>query len=148
MPDWIIPNWPVGFDAWLSLLTLINVGQMKIYRGCVMEVRARMIDQLGWSIILFDLVFGILFMLAAIWTLYPELMFTTWMNRFDLIALNLITAWQTILIHRATTRRIQRSVGPEIAHTAVPIYRGPERRVGPADRRQSADIYGRDRGEL
>lgn len=146
MPDWITPDWPVGFDAWLGLLTLINVGQMKVYRGCVMEVRARMIDQLGWSIIVFDWVFGALFLLAAIWTLYPGLMFTTWMNRVDLIALNLITAWQTILIHRATSRRIARSVGPETP-AAAGMYRGPERRVGPIDRRAGADIYGRDRGD-
>jgi hypothetical protein len=71
IPDIFVPRWPVGFDAWEGFATLVIIGLFKVDRGLMMMRRARVIDRLGWSIIIFDLTMGGLFLISMFWSLYP-----------------------------------------------------------------------------
>lgn len=146
MPDWITPHWPHGFDSWYVWVVLIVTGCTKLYRGFLMHRRAPVIDALGWSIILFDYLFGASLVLAAVWTVYPRVRTHDVVLTSATVVL-VIALWQVWAIHRVSHARIQASIGATDTH----VYDGTpatDRRVGPPDRRRAtADIYNRDRGD-
>jgi hypothetical protein len=139
IPDVLIPHWPSGFDAWEGFATLVIIGLFKVDRGLMMMRRARVIDRLGWSIIIFDLTMGGLFLISMFWSLYPSTAFRPWFPRLTVLALLITTVWQWFEIRRASAVRVDLVAaganGGSVYHPDVDTYSGIERRVGPDDRR-------------
>ena len=127
------PHWPQGFDAIEAFAVVFTLTCFKIYRGSRMQRRARFIDRFGWSIILFDYAFGLVFFLAFVYTLYPGLHVSVWQSRISLIILLAATIWQAIEIHVAEDRRVQAAAAGHRSsddYDPPTSYNGPERRSG------------------
>jgi hypothetical protein len=105
----------------------------------MMMRRARVIDRLGWSIIIFDLTMGGLFLISMFWSLYPGTAFRPWFPRLTVLALLITTVWQWFEIRRASSVRVDLVAaganGGSVYHPEDDAYEGVERRVGPSDRR-------------
>jgi hypothetical protein len=102
----ITPHWPSGFDRWESFLTLVIIGLFKLDRGTIMYRRARVIDRLGWSIIVFDWTMGALFLISMFWTLYPDTRYGPWLPRAIVLILLVTTIWQWLEIRKASPVRV------------------------------------------
>jgi hypothetical protein len=106
IPNALVPHWPSGFDAWEGFFTLLIIGLFKLDRGSIMYRRARVIDRLGWSIIVFDWVMGGLFIVSMFWSLYPDTRYAPWLPRAVVLLLILTTIWQWLEIRRASAVRV------------------------------------------
>jgi hypothetical protein len=138
IPDFLIPHWPSGFDAWEGFLTLLIIGLFKLDRGTIMYRRAKVIDRLGWSIIVFDWVMGGLFVVSMFWSLYPGTRYAPWFPRVIVLLLLVTTVWQWLEIRRASSVRVELVAaganGGSIYHPDE-SYPAVDRRTGPPDRR-------------
>jgi hypothetical protein len=133
----ITPQWPQGFDAWESVVVLIIIGSFKMDRGRIMHHRARFIDQLGWSIIMFDVVFGGLLLLSIVWAFYPVTSLGPWLPRIGSLLLVATAMWQWRCIRKAPQIRVDHVAAGDTVDQV--INGGPvtqDRRVGPPDRRR------------
>jgi hypothetical protein len=131
----ITPQWPQGFDGWETVVVLAIVGMFKMDRGRIMHHRARFIDRLGWSIIVFDVVFGGLLLLRILWSLYPETALQPWFPRVGSVVLVSVAMWQWRLVRKAPQVRVDQVAAGDAAATASPVYPEIDRRQGPPDRR-------------
>lgn len=132
------PHWPQGFDEIEAFIVILTLTCFKVYRGSRMQRRARYIDRFGWSIILFDYAFGLVFFLAFLYSLYPGLHVSYWQSRLALILLLVVTIWQAVEIHVAADRRVQAAAsGDRSLDDSDPptSYNGPDRRSGHERRR-------------
>lgn len=103
------PTLPTNTTAWFHLIALALAGWVKIFRGSVMHQRARRIDFFGWSIILFDYIFGAVLLIATMWALYP----TSHNEVVDIIATAALVAvaiWQGYTVYAAPDHRINRAM--------------------------------------
>lgn len=107
----ITPAWPTGFDAWEGFITLLLLAIFKQVRGTLMQHRARYIDRFGWSIILYDYVFAVVFFTSCLFILYPGLNVTPWVGRVLLTLLIMATIWQLTEILRAAPPRVDAAAG-------------------------------------
>ena len=128
------PHWPEGFDRWESFVTILLLALFKIDRGTIMRRRAPVIDAFGWSIIIFDWVFGAVFMISVFWTLYPDTRLAPWGTRVTVAALLVVTLWQWAMVRRATQDRVE-LVASGVTNGNHWQPGDPERRTGAADRR-------------
>ena len=116
------PTLPTTFTAWFHLTALALAGSVKVFRGSIMQQRARRIDLFGWSIILFDYIFGVALLIGTLWAFYPRLQ-TEW---FDLIvtgALVSVTVWQGLNVWSAPDHRINRAMTQNVPvnENGIPI---------------------------
>jgi len=127
------PHWPQGFDEIEAFVVILTLTCFKVYRGTRMQRRARYIDRFGWSIIIFDYAFGIVFCLSFLYMLYPGLHVSAWQSRITLMLLLAATVWQAFEIHVAEDRRVQAAAaGDRSLDDSDPptSYNEPERRSG------------------
>jgi hypothetical protein len=126
----LIPDWPAGFDAWEGVLALLVLAVLKLTRATVMRRRATSIDRLGWSILVFDVVFGVVALVAVLRVLYPSIGADLWIGRITTTSLMVVALWQVIEVVTAQPVRIETTMsGPANGyqnHTRP--YSGPERR--------------------
>lgn len=104
-----------------------------------MHERARRIDFFGWSIILFDYVFGGVLLIGTLWVFYPGLR----TEAFDLLitaALATVALWQGYTVWRAPVHRIDRAIS-----NPDDVPPDGDRRVATEPRRQ---VDKDDRAEL
>ena len=106
----LIPEMPSGFDAWETFIVIAALGLFKLYRATVLKRRSHHIDRFGWSIILFDYAFAVVFLVSITFTLYPGLRHIT-MSRGLLLLLLAVTIWQAWEVWRADTARVDVTVG-------------------------------------
>lgn len=134
------PQLPTTFFVWYHLLALTVVGVVKLLRGSVMNRRARRIDFFGWSIIMFDYIFGAGLVLATVWAFYPALHTVT----FDYAvttAVLLVSFWQLYTVASAPVHRIDRAMqAPESSEEDDDTGSGrSERRSGMTRRKVDRD---------
>jgi hypothetical protein len=109
----LIPTWPIGFDAWEGVLALLVLAVMKLTRATVMKRRATAIDRLGWSILVFDVVFGLVALVAVLRVLYPAIGADLWIGRITTTSLIVVALWQVIEVVTAQPVRIETAMsGP------------------------------------
>ena len=143
----LAPHWPLGFDRWEIVALLAMTGLLKLDRGRILYRNSEYIDRLGWSIIAWDFVLGFYAATAVLWAFYPGT-HHLWWQRLLLGSVIAIAAWQWYEVRKADHHRVTRVMGhsPEPINTSV--YKGPDRRVGPVDRRSAAEVYGRTPGDM
>jgi hypothetical protein len=73
----------------------------------MMKRRASFVDRLGWSIIVFDLVFGITSLLTVLWVLYPAAEIHPWVGRVAVFTVLVSIIWQWWEIRHAPQPRIE-----------------------------------------
>ena len=130
----LAPNWPVGFDQWEGFIAVFLLAYFKLFRGTTMQRRAAFIDRFGWSIILYDYIFFVVFAASILFSLYPTLDASQWIGRVLLGLLIVVTVWQFIEVKTATPHRIQHAAGPEDdGHVPWDLN---ERRVNPPRRQE------------
>lgn len=122
----LLPHVPRGYDAWDSFYVLLAMALFKFYRGRKMQTRAYYIDRFGWSIILFDYVFGTVFTLSTLFACYPGLHVSIWIDRFFLNLLLTVTIWQALEIQTADYERVKAAASG--IGNGSPPYDGTERR--------------------
>lgn len=128
------PNWPNGFDQWEGFIAVLLLAAFKLFRGTAMQRRAVYIDRFGWSIIVYDYCFFVVFFVSCLFTLYPQLERSEWIARILLAILIAVTIWQFAEVRWASTRRIQHATGPE--DSTPPPWDRHERRVNPPRREE------------
>lgn len=99
------PHLPTTMTAWFHVLALAVAGFVKLYRGSVMRRRAIRIDTFGWSIIMFDYVFGSALVIGTVWAFYPQL-HTEWFDILTTGALVGVAVWQGFMVHWAPNLRL------------------------------------------
>jgi hypothetical protein len=109
--DWqiIIPNVPPAKMAVFDIVTLGVLAMFKLDRGRLLKRNANYIDRFGWSIILFDLGFGIIFLGAVVRTLYPALE-STQAHVGSTLLLFALAMWQWIEVRSADWHRVNRAM--------------------------------------
>jgi hypothetical protein len=106
----LVPNFPDSYTAWDGLTTLLFLAVFKLFRGTRMKRRSRYVDRMGWSIIIYDLIFGAVFAFASIWTLYPQLYGGVWTDHIVNAILKVITAWQFYETWNAPEPRVEAAI--------------------------------------
>lgn len=134
----LYPHWPVGFDAWEGFIVLVALGLFKFYRGTTLKRRSEHVDRFGWSIIIFDWTFAVVFGVSIAFNLYPELR-THHVSRVLLGLLLAVTIWQTLEVARAQPHRVREAMGGRNGIVPEPTYPEIDRRNGEPGRR--ADDY-------
>ena len=125
--DALTPQLPTTFISWLHILALALAGAVKVFRGAVMQQRARRIDLFGWSIISFDYVFGTALLVGTLWTFYPRL-HTEYLDLFVTLTLVSVTLWQGFTVWSAPDHRIDRALTLRTPVREDGTYIGDERR--------------------
>lgn len=103
------PQLPTTGTAWFHLIAIALAGAVKVFRGSVMHKRARRIDFFGWSIILFDYVFGAVLLIGTLWALCPQL-HEEWLDLLATGALVSVAVWQGYTVYAAPDHRINRAM--------------------------------------
>ena len=141
------PSWPHDFDLWQLFVFLVLTAFSRLDRGRILYKNSDYIDRLGASIIVWDFLLGAYAASILIWILYPGL-HHLWWQRAILALAGLIAIWQWYEVRKADRERVARAMGSASVPIETPDYTGPERRIGPPDRRRTtAEVYHRDRGD-
>ena len=100
--------------------------------------RLRFRRRFGWSIILYDYMFAIVFFVSCLFTLYPSLNVTPWVARVLLTLLIMTTIWQLTELLRASPPRVDAAAGGVIRNAEwtpdMPDRRSGEDRRNPAQK--------------
>jgi hypothetical protein len=129
----LVPTAPQGFDAWEGVFALAVLGILKLYRARVMKHRSSFVDRFGWSIIIYDVVFGIAAILTMVVSVYPGLSPHIWITRVSTTAVVIVAAWQLFEVRSAGVGRVDAAVSGAMGN-ATPTNDSGERRM--YDRRQ------------
>ena len=132
----LIPHIPRQYDDIEGLYFLIVLTFFKVFRAWSMQRRATYIDRFGWSIILFDYVFGVVFGLSLFYTLYPAFPSSVWVSRIVINALAVSAVWQTVEIYVSSEHRVKSVLEGNEPNGPPPSYDGENRRVASAPRRK------------
>jgi hypothetical protein len=103
------PTLPTTLITWFHIVALALVGSVKLFRGIVMQRRARVIDFFGWSIIMFDYVFGTALIIGTLWSFYPGA-HHRWFDLMTTGALVIVAIWQGYTIFTASENRLDRAL--------------------------------------
>lgn len=103
----LVPTFPNTFDAWEGLVTILVIGILKLTRARFLKHRSEYIDRFGWSIISWDIVFGVSAMVVLFMTLYPGILPSVWIVRSMNAGIILIGFWQLAEIVTAPDHRIK-----------------------------------------
>ena len=106
----LIPTWPAGFDDWESVVTLLLLGLFKIDRGGILKRRSAYVDSFGWSIIIFDITFGLAALHAVLVSLYPGLLLTIWQPRIITAVVVAVVIWQWVEVRTAPYQRVHEAM--------------------------------------
>lgn len=136
-----IPTAPSGFDAWEAVATVAVIGILKLYRAYVMKRRSVYVDRFGWSIIVYDFVFGLAALMGFVLAFYPELNPHIWITRISTGSILIMAAWQLLEVHAANDERMDAAVAGTTSPTpSEPTeYTGDNRR-GPLPGRRDYDL--------
>jgi len=131
----LTPTFPTGAHDWAAFILIVALGLFKLDRGTVMARRARYVDRLGLSFIVFDLAFSVTFLLNGASILYPDYTSRSAVFWFTFVLLFSAMAWQWIEVRIAAGQRIHAAVSgtTEIGDTWEPG--DPDRRNGEPGRR-------------
>lgn len=123
----LAPTFPPSVSSWYHIIAIAVTGAVKVRRGNRMRTQARRIDLFGWSIILFDLVFGGALVLAVVWAFYP-ILDQRWFDLAVTTAILAVALLQAYTMEIATPHRISlaMSKAPALREDGTPI--GEERR--------------------
>ena len=121
--DDLIPTWPIGFDRWESVVTLILLGLFKLDRGGILKHRSAYIDRFGWSIIVFDITFGLAALHAVLVSLYPGLFLNIWQTRIATAVVVVAVLWQWWEVRTAPYQRVHEAMAG--ATNGHPVERPP-----------------------
>lgn len=110
--NWLIPTVPDGYNQWAKLIVVFISGVMLLYRGRVMHDHATRIDFFGWSVIIFDTVFGGSMVISSFWRLYPAT-HTAWIDWIVILSVAMVVTWELIMVRRASHDRIDRALSPD-----------------------------------
>jgi hypothetical protein len=128
----LIPTFPSGFDAWESLVTAFLIAVLKMYRARVMKHRSVFVDRFGWSIIGYDIIFGIAVLIGVFFTIYPGITPHVWIGRMATTWVLFAVIWQLAELYLASDARVNAAVAGAPIDSPPPT--GSERRM--YDRRQ------------
>jgi hypothetical protein len=108
--DILIPNWPDSKTAAYMLSALILWGLFKADRARILYRGSSHVDRFGWSIILYDLLFGLLLLWGSFRTLYLSGSDPWWLLIVETTAILVVTLWQWAEVRLADWQRIKRAV--------------------------------------
>jgi threonine/homoserine efflux transporter RhtA len=129
----LVPTWPIGFDALESLITIFLIAVLKLYRARLMKRRSTYVDRFGWSLIGYDIVFGISALTGVAMTIYPAIAPHVYISRVSTTAVLFAVLWQLTELFLASDERVEAAISGTAAGTHTPPT-DKERRV--YDRRQ------------
>ena len=127
--DDLIPAVPHGFGAWEAFLAVALIAVLKLFRARVLKHRSVYVDRFGWSIIIYDVVFGISALIGLTFGLYPGLTPHIYISRIATGAIIVVAAWQLFEVWRADNQRVDAAVSG-----TVPVAPTPP--TDPYDRRK------------